>query len=150
MLKRDRRSRRRVFFLTVMPLEDLSRVIVAEGCCGSARHLEKKVYSDGEICCVNKSCAMILDRLLHPVQLRIPPGGANDHVFSRQRTRFDVSHDAGRRCRATSATTDPVLPRPRMSSFMATQRLELKARKEYPRRAQSGSQPLLCALAISS
>jgi hypothetical protein len=69
VLNGDRCPRRRVFLVRVVALEDLSGVIVPQGCGGRARNLEKQIHSDREIRRKNKSSAVALNQFLDPIDL---------------------------------------------------------------------------------
>src|ERR1700758_4484728 len=60
-VKDDRRPGRCVFLVMVMPLENLSVVIVAAGLCRGAHDVEKEVHADGKIRPIEKSSPGLFD-----------------------------------------------------------------------------------------
>jgi len=93
VLDGDRRSRRRIFFVNVMPLEDLSRVVVAQRCGDGACGIEKQIYSHRKIRRENKSCVVPLHQFAHAVEFPIPAGRAHNHVLSGAHASFDMGND---------------------------------------------------------
>ena len=61
MLDGHRRSRGRILLMSMVPLEDLSRVIMAQGRPGRSRDVEKQIYAYGKIRRVYKPYPTALD-----------------------------------------------------------------------------------------
>ena len=93
-LNRDCRSRRRIFFMNVMPLEDLSRVVVTQRCSGGPRDVKKQIYSYRKICPVNESGTLVLDELFYAIYFFVPSCGPNDHILARFDASLDMSDNA--------------------------------------------------------
>ena len=79
----DRRSRGRIFLVSVVPLEDLSGVLVLQGCSRGARDVEEQIHSHGEVRRVNEVRAVALDQLPDSIYFSIPACGADHHVLAR-------------------------------------------------------------------
>ena len=95
-LQRHRRSRRRVFLLGVMALEDLSGILVLQSGGGGARNVEKQIYSDGKICGVEKPTSALFHHLPDSRQFAIPAGSADDHVLPGADASLNVPKNRGR------------------------------------------------------
>src|SRR5579859_4572578 len=78
----DGGARRRVFFVGVMALKNLPRVIVAEGGSGAAGGVKKKIHPNGKVRGIDESRSMLFDELSNAVEFVVPPGRADDHVLA--------------------------------------------------------------------
>ena len=94
VLEGDRGAGGGVFLVGVVAFEDLARVVVAQGCCGSARYVEEKIHADGEICGVEESSFVLLDQGADVVDVLVPAGRADDHVLAGFDAGFDMGEDA--------------------------------------------------------
>ena len=80
----------------MVPLEDLSGVIVPQSRGGRARNVEKQIHSHGEVCRVNKSRAAALNQFPDAIDLSMPAGGADDHILARRDTGLDMADNTRR------------------------------------------------------
>lgn len=97
LLESDGSAGRCVFFVGVVALENLARIIVAESGSGGAGNLEEEIYADGEIRAVKESCLVLLDQGADAIDVIVPACGADDHVLSGVDAGFDVGNDRVRR-----------------------------------------------------
>jgi hypothetical protein len=80
--------------MNVVPLENLSRVVVSQSGRCRARNVEKQIHTHREVCCINESRAVALDQLTHSIHLSMPTGSAHDHVLARADAGFDMADNA--------------------------------------------------------
>ena len=77
----------------VVAFEDLSGVVVAQGCGGGAGDFKKQIYADGEVRGIEESSFVLLDQGADLVDVLVPAGGADHHVLARFDAGFDMVED---------------------------------------------------------
>src|SRR5580658_1208533 len=92
----DSRARRRIFFLDVMALENLTGIIVAQGGGGGAGDVEEEIHAYGKIRAIDESGALLRDQGADTIDFRVPAGCAHDHILASFQAGFDVGEDAVR------------------------------------------------------
>ena len=73
-----------------MAFEDLSRVIVVQGCCRGVGNFEKEIHANGKIRRLQKSGVVFFDQLPDAADLSMPAGRADHHILTCPDARFDV------------------------------------------------------------
>src|SRR5208282_2488165 len=97
LLDGDGSSGRSVFFLRMMTLENLARVIVFQGGRAGCDNLEEQVHPDGKIRPVEEARLCGEHHFAQARQLFVPTGGSDDEVLSGEDAGLGVGHDRGGR-----------------------------------------------------
>ena len=97
-LQRDSGSRRRVFLLRMMPLEDLPEILVLQSGRGTPRNLKKQIHTDREIGRVQQSnpASGVFHHLPDSRQFSIPTRSPNHNAFFCTDASFNVPEHRGR------------------------------------------------------
>jgi hypothetical protein len=82
--------------VSIVSLEDLSRVLMLQGGSCGAGDVKEKIYAYREIGCINKSRAAVFNQLPYAIDFPVPRSCADNHVLARRNTGLDMADDAGR------------------------------------------------------
>src|SRR5258708_14316859 len=95
-LKGDGGARGSILLIGAVALENLSRIVMLQGCgCGSC-DVEEQVHANGKIRRIDEPDVIRLHQFANAVEFVIPSGCTHDHVPSRSDAGFNVaSHTVG-------------------------------------------------------
>src|SRR5882672_9433057 len=77
-----------------MALENLPRILMLQDSRGGTGGLEQQVDADGEVRAVHETRTALFDQLAYLIEIAVPAGGPNHHVFARADAGLNVSQDS--------------------------------------------------------